>query len=280
MPDSPRPAYAFERDNPIHETRDSHGLLNRLRPPAWLAHNDELVQQRTADVVRRTLPDVQRPVVVSIGVGGGGMFGPLWRDAVRVGVDVNAEVMRKALADHGADWYLPVEGDALCLPFRSASADVVIADLVLHHLVGQGTLEAAVAECMRVLRPGGYFVTREPSSWSPSGMALNAVNRFGLMHRLSGASDREFAIAPPALLRALTPWGTVEATEGLSFLWSHRLPIAVQDLVHRLEPYLFPGTHGKWLADFVLYIVRRNADAATTAPRVSDREGESVGDRV
>lgn len=269
MRKTPKPAYAFERENPIHETRDSHGFLNRLRPPAWLAHNDEMVQQRTADAVRRTLPAVERPVVISIGVGGGGMFGPLWRDAVRVGVDVNAEVMRKALADHGDDWYLPVEGDALRLPFRSATADVVVADLVLHHLVGQGTLEAAVAECMRVLRPGGYFVTREPSSYSPSGMALNAVNRFGLMHRLSGASDREFAIAPPALLRTLGQWGTVEATEGLSFLWSHRLPIGVQDLVHELEPYLFPGSHGKWLADFMLYIVRRGdvaAPPAATAP--------------
>ena len=277
MDRAPRPAYTFERENPIHETRDSHGLLNRLRPPAWLAHNDEMVQRRTADTVCRTAGETRHPLVISIGVGGGGLFGSLWQDATRVGVDVNGAVMRKALADHGEDWYLPVEGDALCLPFRSGVAVFVVADFVLHHLVGQATLEAAVAECMRVLRPGGHFITREPSSYSPSGMALNVVNRFGLMHQLSGASNREFAIAPPALLRVLTRWGTVQAMEGLTFLWSHRLPIAVQDIVHRMEPYLFRGTHGAWLADFVLYVVRRTDDAAPAAVSAEAAQAFAAG---
>lgn len=258
MHDPTRPAYAFEREHPIHETRDSHGLLNRLRPPGWLVHNDEMVQRRTASTINRVMQGLDHPIVISVGVGNGGLFGWLWSDATRIGVDVNAEVMRKTLAEHGPGWFHGVEGDAARLPFRDGAADVVVADLVLHHLIGQMSLDAAVGECMRVLRPGGYFVTREPSSFSFSGLALNAVNRFGLMHRLSGASKQEFAIAPPTLARTLSRWGEIRAMEGLSFLFSHRLPITAQDLVHRLEPWLFPGGLGVLLADFVLYVVQRS----------------------
>ncbi len=48
--------------------------------------------------------------------------------------------------------------DALCVPFRSGAADGAISIAVLHHLSSQARREAAVAEVLRVLRPGGRFM--------------------------------------------------------------------------------------------------------------------------
>ncbi len=258
------PAYAFERRNPIHETRDTKGVLNRLRPPHWLRYNDRRVQTRTVRVLAPFLADIARPIVVVIGVGEGGIYRWLWRgpDVLRIGVDVNHEVMTQALAAAGRDHFAPVEGDALHLPFGDAAVDVVVYDFVLHHLVAQAPLEDVLAEGARVLRPGGLIISREPSSYSPSGLALNALNRFGLMHDLTGASSQEFALSPPQLIRMFERHGAVLAVEGLTYLFAHRLPPRVQDVITRSEPYLFRGPRSRWFADFLLYAVRKTPSAA------------------
>jgi SAM-dependent methyltransferase len=49
-----------------------------------------------------------------------------------------------------------VSGDAAELPYPDRSADAVICDFGLHHLPRP---QLAVAECGRVLRPGGRFVS-------------------------------------------------------------------------------------------------------------------------
>lgn len=54
-----------------------------------------------------------------------------------------------------------VQGDALRLPFADASFDAIIAAAFLHHLPGR---EAEVlAECARVLQPGGVILGYDPS---------------------------------------------------------------------------------------------------------------------
>lgn len=265
-----KPAYAFEREHAIHETRDAKGLLNRLRPPGWLRHNADRVDRRTVQVLAPWLAEPANPVVVTVGVGQGHIYQWLWRDpgAVRIGVDVNHAAMLKALAENGRDHYRPVEGDAARLPFPDGSADVLVFDFSLHHLVGQGPLEDFVAEGARVLRPGGLIVAREPSSWSPSGLALNALNAFGLMHRLTGASNQEFALSPPRLIRAFERHGRVLAVEGLTYLFAHRLPPALQDLIARVAPYLACGRRARWTADFLLYVARK-APSGGAIPQVT-----------
>ena len=108
-----------------------------------------------------------------------------------------------------------------------------------------------------MLRPGGFMISREPSSYSPSGLALNILNYFGLMHRLTGASNQEFALAPPKLIRMFECHGSVLSVNGLTYLFAHRLPPRAQDLITWVEPYLFRGLRGQWLADFLLYVVQK-----------------------
>ncbi len=59
----------------------------------------------------------------------------------------------------GADSVLPVGGLGSAIPLADGSVDVVYCRQVLHHIAD---LPASLAECARVLRPGGHFVaTRE-----------------------------------------------------------------------------------------------------------------------
>lgn len=60
--------------------------------------------------------------------------------------------------------FTPVCGDAFRLPFGSACFDYVVANSVLHHLPD---LDRATAEIGRVLRPGGWYIGREPNFNNP-----------------------------------------------------------------------------------------------------------------
>lgn len=55
-----------------------------------------------------------------------------------------------------------LRGDATKLPFASASFDVVITSEVLEHITDD---TAAIAELVRVLRPGGVFAATVPTWW-------------------------------------------------------------------------------------------------------------------
>jgi len=77
------------------------------------------------------------------------------------------------------------------------------------------------------------------------------------MHKLTGASNQEFALSPPALLRMFDGHGSILLVRGLTYLFAHRLPPRAQDLIRWAEPYLFPGAQGQWFADFLLYVVQK-----------------------
>jgi len=92
--------------------------------------------------------------------------------------------------------------DAQDLPFEDASFDLVVANLVLHHI---HPLDRLVAEVARVLRPGGEFVAHEPNPW------LGA-----LVHDASSAN--EAPIAPRVITAALERAGLVDRR--VAFWWT------------------------------------------------------------
>ncbi|MCS0599957.1 class I SAM-dependent methyltransferase [Streptomyces sp. LP11] len=79
------------------------------------------------------------------------------RPGLRVtGADLTPAMVRMATAR------LPgaiVRADSRRLPFRTACADVVTTVWLLHLLDDPADRDAVVAECARVLRPGGLYVT-------------------------------------------------------------------------------------------------------------------------
>jgi SAM-dependent methyltransferase len=70
---------------------------------------------------------------------------------------VGVEYRRERAAEYDGDAPISV-GDALRLPFRDASIDLVWSIHVLHHLPDPAT---ALREVRRVLRPGGHLVIAE-----------------------------------------------------------------------------------------------------------------------
>ena len=78
-----------------------------------------------------------------------------------VGIDPLAVAIERARAADRvfADGYL--EGSAAALPLEECSFDVVVFFNSLHH-VPQDELDGALAETLRVLRPGGLIYVQEP----------------------------------------------------------------------------------------------------------------------
>ena len=98
--------------------------------------------------------------VLEIGGGGGAMaLGMLERfPTARVSVADLDPVMVRATAAHLAPFGERASAsvaDATALPFDDDSFDAVVSYLMLHHI---GAWETAVAEVVRVLRPGGRFL--------------------------------------------------------------------------------------------------------------------------
>ncbi|HEV8210253.1 MAG TPA: methyltransferase domain-containing protein, partial [Vicinamibacterales bacterium] len=99
------------------------------------------------------------------------------RGAAVVGLDFSAAMIAQARGR------LPLltfqEGDAEALPFDAASFDAVVMNFGLLHLARP---DAALAEALRVLRPGGRYgftVWAAPERAVAFGIALRAIETFG-----------------------------------------------------------------------------------------------------
>ncbi|MFG2648685.1 class I SAM-dependent methyltransferase [Streptomyces sp. NPDC048436] len=98
-----------------------------------------------------------------------------------------------------------VLGDSRQLPFPDASFDAVSAVWLLHLLSGAQEAATVVAECARVLRPGGVFVTTvDKAAAHDVGSDIDTV----LAPRpVRPAVDRAQAVEAYAAARGLTPAG-------------------------------------------------------------------------
>ncbi|WP_369135100.1 methyltransferase domain-containing protein [Modestobacter sp. I12A-02662] len=91
-------------------------------------------------------------VLVDLACGGGLMAPHVSRLGYRhVGVDLGLAGLRVA-REHGV---VPVRGSVLAVPLADGCADVVLAGEVLEHV---DDAEQVIAECARLLRPGGTLV--------------------------------------------------------------------------------------------------------------------------
>jgi ubiquinone/menaquinone biosynthesis C-methylase UbiE len=78
------------------------------------------------------------------------------------GLDLSLSALRLAKRRSMGDW---LQADALRLPCRAASFDLVAFSSVLHHVPDR---RAALAEAARVLRPGGWVFAFDPNLLHPA----------------------------------------------------------------------------------------------------------------
>lgn len=106
------------------------------------------------------LPDRVVVRAVDVGCGAGVLLEELrtWPPAeLAVGIDVSDEALRHA-RDRGAGRRL-LRADAAALPLRSSGFDLVLSVDVVQHISPQA-VERSLAECARLLRPGGILFLR------------------------------------------------------------------------------------------------------------------------
>jgi ubiquinone/menaquinone biosynthesis C-methylase UbiE len=95
-----------------------------------------------------------------------------------VGIDASPEMVARAREVAGRE-ASPVEfthAGAQRLPFADGSFDAAVNRLVMHHLPGD-LKERALAEIVRVLKPGGHLVIADMSSHSLVGTLHNVIGR-------------------------------------------------------------------------------------------------------
>lgn len=111
-------------------------------------------------VLRSIRPSLAGLTILDIGCGTGGLVRELLaQGADATGIDPGPEAIRKARIDAPqADF---VAGSAEALPFEDASFDIAVMVNSLHH-VPEASMDLALSEAIRVVRPEGAFVILEP----------------------------------------------------------------------------------------------------------------------
>lgn len=196
----------------------------RLAWQRWAGDYDA----RTAWVERRFLGPTRPWVcgraigkVLEVGVGTGANL-PFYDRAVALtAVDLNLEMLQRARtkASSLGRHVDIVEADALDLPFPDATFDAVVATYVLCSVP---TVEGALREMLRVLRPGGSLLLADhvasDSGWIRAGQRA--------LELLTGPRLGEYWTRRPLLgLRAM----------GVSIVTTQRRHVGVLECVHALR---------------------------------------------
>jgi ubiquinone/menaquinone biosynthesis C-methylase UbiE len=114
---------------------------------------------RLLDALHNVMPAGE--TCLEVGVGTGRIALPLVKEGVHVvGVDISAEMLRKLVAARQGGWPQLAIADATRLPFADATFGSAIASHVLHLIP---RWRSAVAEMVRVVRPGGVLVASRGS---------------------------------------------------------------------------------------------------------------------
>jgi SAM-dependent methyltransferase len=129
------------------------------------------------------------PIGIDLGCGAGyttKIFDSRWR---MIGADVSAEALAFCKSRR-LSRLCRVDMTNFALPFKSASADLILALDVIEHVEND---VAALEECRRILKPGGTLVVTVPAFmalWSPWDECLGHKRRYTapqLLDRLGGA---------------------------------------------------------------------------------------------
>jgi ubiquinone/menaquinone biosynthesis C-methylase UbiE len=122
----------------------------------------QIMDRKLVDIVAQSLErsQVKNPRILDLGCGPGSLVNHLRQipGAHLTGVDLVPEMIRAAQERYpDIDFLID---DAESLSFPDASFDLVLCSGVLHHLP---TLNMAMHEILRVLKPNGLIVAREPN---------------------------------------------------------------------------------------------------------------------
>jgi ubiquinone/menaquinone biosynthesis C-methylase UbiE len=134
-----------------------------------LGEKNAALGQGTIDCVRRRFPDFTPRRILDLGCGAGMSTLPLaeaWPEAEIFAVDLAAPMLRYA---HGRSESMGVpvhysQQNAAHTNFADGSFDLVLSNLLLHE-IPQKVTRQVIAECHRLLAPGGVMVHNDMVGW-------------------------------------------------------------------------------------------------------------------
>ena len=136
-------------------------------PTPWSssARSEEPQERGRLERLRRLVgPAALAGRILNVGCGTGGFNAVAAAAGARiVGMDADAEAIAICAAKHRSDRSAYVRAEAERLPFRDGTFDVVYCFSVIEHVA---SVEATVAEMVRVTRPGGVIYVHTPNAWS------------------------------------------------------------------------------------------------------------------
>jgi ubiquinone/menaquinone biosynthesis C-methylase UbiE len=195
----------------VEETRFGKWFL---QTDTWRVH----VLERAMVDLLRLIPQRRDsyPVVVDVGCGSGyslpklaQRFAP--RELVGIDFDPGMLAVARAEADRAGIAVRLVEASSTRMPLADASADLLFCHQTFHHLVEQ---EAALAEFLRVLKPGGLLLFAESTRRYIHSWIIRALFRHPL----------EVQRSAPEYLRMLRDAGFAVPESSISYphLWWSR----------------------------------------------------------
>jgi SAM-dependent methyltransferase len=167
-----------------------------------------------------------------------------------LGIDLSREAVASARRQHPSASFL--QADALHVPVRDGSVDAVAFSSVLHHVADR---ERALAEALRVLRPGGLVFAFDPNVRHPA-MALFR-HPSSPLYQSAGVSSTERPLSPATLHSDFAAAGLVGIGQRCASDIAYR-QVAVGSLDRLLPLYnradwLWEKSGlGRWLGSFVM----------------------------
>jgi 2-polyprenyl-6-hydroxyphenyl methylase / 3-demethylubiquinone-9 3-methyltransferase len=168
--------------------RNDQAQYDELVDHWWRPHGEFAALHWLAASRAEHIPAAPRPGAVLVDLAcGGGLMGPyVGRLGYRhVGVDIGRSGLLLA-REHGVT---PVLGSVLQVPLADGCADVVLAGEILEHVADHA---GVLAECARLLRPGGVLVLDALAAGR-----LSVLINVHLLERLPGGPPR--GLHDPAL---------------------------------------------------------------------------------
>ncbi len=209
----------------VEETRFGKWFL---RTETWRVH---VLERAIADLVRlipRRLPSYG--VVIDVGCGSGYSLPKLaqrFHPRELIGVDIDPEMLsaaRAELARAEVDARL-IEASSTRIPVPDGCADLLFCHQTFHHLVEQ---EAALAEFMRVLKPGGILLFAESTRRYIHSWIIRALFRHPM----------DVQRTAPEYLQMLRDAGFVvpEASVSYPYLWWSREDLGIMERWFGVQP--------------------------------------------
>ena len=141
-------------------------MLHRLVALPWVYDTAQTMvgaKQVRARLAARIKPLQSAARVLDIG-GGTGSVGKLWSRSSRyICLDIDPMKLEGFIAKNPAG--IALLGDATRIPIADGTVDVVLCTNVTHHLTDE-SLALMMAECARVLAPGGRLILSD-AIWAP-----------------------------------------------------------------------------------------------------------------